>query len=202
MPRLTKIYTKTGDDGTTGTGIRPARAEGIAPHRGVRHGRRIEQPDRRSPWAAGLNDHDCLGAGTGSRTSFFTCGLGDLCIPEEDKVRLPVPEIGPDPRRRARESSWIRLLSEALPPLATISFFPAERAALRRLHVARTVCRRAERLVVALSRRERNRGRTARGVFEPPLGRLVRDGPAREPQPRRAGRPLEQPGLGRRTGAA
>ena len=75
----------------------------------------------------------------------------DLCIPEEEKARLPAPRI--EERHVAALEGLMDRLSEELEPLANF-VLPGGAPGAAQLHVARTVCRRAERLVVALSRRE------------------------------------------------
>ena len=75
----------------------------------------------------------------------------DLCILEEDKARLPVPRI--EERHVVALEKLMDRLSEELPPLENF-ILPGGAPGAAALHVARTVCRRAERLVVALSRTE------------------------------------------------
>ena len=75
----------------------------------------------------------------------------DLCVPEEDKKKLQVPKIGQD-HVDALEK-LIDELSEGLGPLENF-ILPGGTIGAAQLHVARTVCRRAERRVVALSRKE------------------------------------------------
>ena len=54
-------------------------------------------------------------------------------------------------------------LSEELPPLENF-VLPGGTPGAAQLHVARTVCRRAERLVVTLARREERSARTRSGT--------------------------------------
>ncbi len=83
-----------------------------------------------------------------------------------------------------RLEGWIDPLESELPPLRRSSS-PADRRAGASLHVARTVCRRAERDVVS-SRHRARRARDPR-VHEPPVRSAVRHGARREP-PRRCAR--------------
>ena len=87
----------------------------------------------------------------GIQNELFHLG-SDLCVPEADKARMPVPEIGA--RHVTALEALMDRLSEELPPLENF-ILPGGSVGAANLHVARTVCRRAERLVVALARRER-----------------------------------------------
>ena len=75
----------------------------------------------------------------------------DLAIPEEDKARTPGPCI--EARHVDDLEVLMDLLSESLPPLENF-VLPGGTPGAAALHLARTICRRAERLVVALSRQE------------------------------------------------
>ncbi len=75
----------------------------------------------------------------------------DLCILEEDKATMPVPTIE-EPHVTALERLMDRL-SESLEPLENF-ILPGGSAGAAQLHVARTVCRRAERRLVTLAAEE------------------------------------------------
>ncbi len=75
----------------------------------------------------------------------------DLCILEEDKERLLVPKI--EPRQVEQLEAWMDEWNETLEPLKSF-ILPGGDLASAQLHVARTVCRRAERLVISLAREE------------------------------------------------
>jgi cob(I)alamin adenosyltransferase len=148
MPRLTRIYTRTGDDGSTalGGGQRVAKDSlriatfgtvdelnsvlGVAAAEGLDE--RLRQPVARI------------------QNELFHLG-SDLCIREEDKVRLTVPRIE-ERHVRALETMMDELSAE-LGPLENF-ILPGGTAGAARLHLARTVCRRAERLLVSLAREE------------------------------------------------
>jgi cob(I)alamin adenosyltransferase len=148
VPRITKIYTKQGDTGSTRLGggqkiLKTApRIEaygtvdelnsclGVALACGL-------DPELSAPLAAIQNELFHLGS--------------DLCILEEDKGNLPVPGI--EARHvEALETLLDRLTSE-VGPLENF-ILPGGSMGAAQLHVARTVCRRAERRVVALARSE------------------------------------------------
>ena len=148
MPRITKVYTRTGDDGTTGLGG------------GQRVGKdtlRIEAYGTVDELnsvlgvalAAGVNETLAEVLGT-IQNELFHLG-SDLCILEQDKVKIPVPRI--EERHVVALEKLMDRLSEELSPLENF-ILPGGTAGAAHLHVARTVCRRAERLVVALSRQE------------------------------------------------
>jgi cob(I)alamin adenosyltransferase len=75
----------------------------------------------------------------------------DLCVTEAEKEKRPLPRI------EARHVTALELLmddwNEKLSPLENF-ILPGGSAAAATLHVARTVCRRAERLLVTLARQE------------------------------------------------
>ncbi len=148
MPRITKVYTRTGDDGSTALGG------------GQRLGKdapRIEaygDVDELSSAigvavAAGLVDELSSRLAT-VQNDLFHLG-SDLCLLEEDKETLAVPRI--EERHVTGLETWIDELSLALGPLENF-ILPGGTVGATALHVARTVCRRAERRVVALGRAE------------------------------------------------
>ena len=148
MPRITRVYTRTGDDGTTGLG----------------GGQRVSKDSLRIEaygtvdelnsavgvaLASGLNEA-VAGPLRTIQNELFHLG-SDLCILEEDKAKMPVPRI--EERHVLALETLMDRLSEELPPLENF-ILPGGAAGAAHLHVARTVCRRAERLLVALSREE------------------------------------------------
>jgi cob(I)alamin adenosyltransferase len=148
MPRITKVYTRTGDDGTTALGA----------------GRRVSKDSARVEAYGTVDElNSFLGAAIASgldatllealgaiQNDLFHLG-SDLCVTEEDKAERPVPRI--ESRHVEALERWIDRLSEDLPALANF-VLPGGSAGAAQLHAARAVCRRAERLVVALSRSE------------------------------------------------
>jgi cob(I)alamin adenosyltransferase len=148
MPRITKVYTRTGDDGTTalGGGQRLAKdapriaAYGTVDELSAQIGVAV---------AAGLVP-ELAQALARIQNELFHLG-SDLCILEEDKARRPVPVVE-ERHVLALEELMDRLAAE-LPPLENF-ILPGGAPGAAQLHVARTVCRRAERLVVALAREE------------------------------------------------
>jgi cob(I)alamin adenosyltransferase len=75
----------------------------------------------------------------------------ELCFREEDKREHPVPGI--EDRHVERLDEEIRICVERVGPLEEF-ILPAGHPSAALLHVVRTVCRRAERGVVTLSRSE------------------------------------------------
>jgi len=150
MVVLNKIYTKTGDDGTTALGS----------------GRRVPKYDLRVE-AYGTLDETNAAIGLArvhTRTAdaeldamlariqndLFDLGA-DLCFPDETKDargRLNVTDA-----QVARLESEIDKLNRDLQPLRSF-VLPGGSQAASFLHLARTISRRAERLMVALASRE------------------------------------------------
>ena len=148
MPRITKVYTRTGDDGTTGLGggqrvakdcLRVAAygsADELSSHLGV---------------ALAVGVCERLEATLlGVQNDLFHLG-SDLCILEEDKKKFPVPRI--EQRHVDALEALMDALQEELTPLENF-ILPGGSTGAAHLHVARAVCRRAERDVVSLARQE------------------------------------------------
>ena len=148
MPRITKVYTRTGDDGTTSLG---------AGQRVPKDSLRVETYGTVDE----LNSH--IGAAIATdleptvaealrriQNDLFHLG-SDLCVTEKDKAARPVPRI--EARHVDVLENLIDRLSADLPPLENF-VLPGGTAGAVQLHVARAVCRRAERLAVTLSRAE------------------------------------------------
>ena len=145
MPRITKVYTRTGDDGTTalGEGTRvPKDAARIEAYGTVDELSSILGAAR----AIGL-DRSLDGALSSIQNELFHLG-SDLCVPELDKERRPVPRI--ESRHVDALENLMDRLSAKLEPLENF-ILPGGTAAAAQLHVARTVCRRAERRLVTLA---------------------------------------------------
>jgi cob(I)alamin adenosyltransferase len=148
MPRLTKIYTRTGDDGTTGLG---------AGQRVPKDALRVETYGTVDE----LNAHLGLALASGLEPSLETeltrvqnelFHLGsDLCVLEADKAARPGPRI--EQRHVDALETAMDRMTASLGPLANF-ILPGGATGAAHLHVARTVCRRAERLAVALARDE------------------------------------------------
>lgn len=139
--RLSKIYTRTGDKGTTGLG----------------DGSRVDKDDLRVETfgtvdelnsmvglilASEIDDsvRACL---TRTQHELFDLG-GELCMPGYTLVPEPcVDQLETD----------LDHFNEDLPPLKDF-ILPGGSEAAARCHLARTVCRRAERLMVSLAKVE------------------------------------------------
>jgi len=147
MPKITKVYTRTGDDGTTALGSR-----------------RVAKDDLRVACYGTVDETNsaigaALAAGLDAKVDamlrriqneLFHLG-SDLWMPEADKAKTPVPTIAAK-HVKALEKD-IDAMQRALPPLANF-VLPGGAPGAAALHVARTTCRRAERLVVELARKE------------------------------------------------
>jgi len=147
--RLSKIYTRTGDDGSTGLG----------------DGTRVAKDSAR---VAAYGTVDELNSAVGVvlaqdlpdsirnmlveiQHELFDLG-GELCIP--GAAAISDADV-------ARLEQRLDAHNEPLPPLKDF-ILPGGGAAAAHCHVARTVCRRAEREVVTLGRHETVRGEAVR----------------------------------------
>ncbi len=148
MPRLTRIYTRTGDDGTTALGF-----GGRRPKDALRiecFGTVDELNSTLGMARAAAPPAEIDGALARIQNDLFHLG-SDLCVPEAEKTAHPVPRI--EPRHVAELESLIDRFNADLPPLENF-VLPGGEPAAAALHFARTVARRAERLLVALAREE------------------------------------------------
>jgi len=148
MPRITKVYTRTGDDGTTalGSGQRVSKDSLRIEAYGT-----VDELNSQIGVVLAAGAHESVAAALRTiQNELFHLG-SDLCILEEDKKRLPAPKI--EERHILALEKLMDRLSEELSPLENF-ILPGGTAGSAHLHVARTVCRRAERLVVALGREE------------------------------------------------
>ncbi|MBU3699319.1 MAG: cob(I)yrinic acid a,c-diamide adenosyltransferase [Candidatus Kapabacteria bacterium] len=144
----TRIYTKTGDDGTTA----------------LFGGTRVDKDDLRIEAYGTVDElnaimgvvltHDMTDTLrqelTRISSDLFTLGA-DLATPLDPPPAYHIPRIADEDVLRLE--GWIDAHDEDLEPLKAF-ILPGGQPAAAHLHHARTVCRRAERCTVALSRRE------------------------------------------------
>ncbi|MHB8177344.1 MAG: cob(I)yrinic acid a,c-diamide adenosyltransferase [Vulcanimicrobiaceae bacterium] len=151
MPKFTRIYTRTGDDGTTGLvggarvkkyaarleaygtvdelssaiGLARTALRGVPPTN--------ERAHRLDAWLAWTQD------------ALFNLGSDLATLPQNRRAGMPF--IGP-----TDTAALERAIDEAQRDLAPLDTFihPGGSSAGAFLHLARTICRRAERLLVAL----------------------------------------------------
>ncbi|MBM4106086.1 MAG: cob(I)yrinic acid a,c-diamide adenosyltransferase [Phycisphaerae bacterium] len=147
-----KLYTRTGDDGTTGL---------FGGGRVSKDHPRIEAYGTVDELNAGLGlaAAACGEDPTGQRFREILASLqsrlfdigADLATPEGSPLRSRLPGVGE--RHVAELERWIDEVDGAVPPIRTF-VLPGGTELAARLHLARTVCRRAERLIVALGHSE------------------------------------------------
>ncbi|MCA9980922.1 MAG: cob(I)yrinic acid a,c-diamide adenosyltransferase [Anaerolineales bacterium] len=148
MPRLTKIYTRGGDEGLTslGSGTRVPKdslrvhAYGTVDELNSVLGTAV---------AAGLSEKlaDVLPV---IQNELFHLG-SDLCFTEEDKKKFDIPQI--EERHVTALETVIDDLTAVVGPLENF-ILPGGCPTSAHLHVARTVCRRAERDIITLRQTE------------------------------------------------
>ena len=141
--RLTRIYTRAGDAGETSLG----------------DGKRVPKTDPRIETYGTVDELNAFigfalagGVSTEARpwleqiqNDLFDLGA-DLCVPlEDERERLRVTQ-----GQVERLEGLCDLVNERLEPLKSF-ILPGGNEVAARLHLARTVCRRAERLAVALA---------------------------------------------------
>jgi cob(I)alamin adenosyltransferase len=149
MVVLNRIYTRTGDDGTTALGSgerRPKYDLRVAAYGTVDEVNAVIGIARLHAGA----DSELDGMLARIQNDLFDVGA-DLCLPDKGKgpggARLDVTELQVEWLERQ-----IDRLNAELAPLRSF-VLPGGSAAAAHLHLARTVCRRAERLMVELKDR-------------------------------------------------
>lgn len=148
MPRLTKIYTRKGDGGDTalGGGQRVAKDS----LRVEAYGTVDELNSAIGVALAGGLCERLAGVLPAIQNELFHLG-SDLCFVEEDKVKYALPQI--EERHVQRLEALIDEMTGVVGPLENF-ILPGGALGSAHLHVARTVCRRAERIVTTLAREE------------------------------------------------
>ena len=148
MPRLDRIYTKTGDEGITGLG----------------GGQRVPKDSRRVATYGTVDElNSLIGVALGGRAvraaddgaagiqnELFDLG-SDLCWPSDDPRRARIPTV--EARHVEKLERLIDECNDVVGPLTNF-LLPGGSLGAAQLHVARTICRRAEREAVRLGRDE------------------------------------------------
>lgn len=142
-----KIYTRTGDAGDTGLfgGGRVSKDH----HRVTAYGT-VDELNAHVGWAvATVKDDEIRRRLEAVQHDLFAIGANLASVPREDGERHP--HVPPLPGSRVPEmEGWIDASDAELAPL-TQFILPGGTDGAAALHVARTVCRRAERAVVHLA---------------------------------------------------
>jgi len=138
-----KIYTKTGDDGTTGLvgGTRVAKSDPRIECYGT-----VDELNAAIGLAAVAAQPPLVGQLRQVQADLFTIG-SHLATPQDSPQRDSLPQL--DDSIVTRLESQIDATTAQLPTLRNF-ILPGGSELAARLHLARTICRRAERLVVAL----------------------------------------------------
>ncbi len=148
MPRLTSIYTRRGDEGETSLG----------------GGQRVPKDSARIAACGTVDElNSAIGVALAQgltprlretlpviQNDLFHLG-SDLAFREEDKQALELPQI--EERHVQKLEQLIDELNEIVGPLQNF-ILPGGSIEAAQLHVARTVCRRAERAALTLAREE------------------------------------------------
>lgn len=140
-----KLYTKRGDDGTTGLFGGP-RVPKCDP-RVVAYGEVDETNAALGVVIAGCRDAQILARLSAIQAELFILGA-ELATPPDQKPAHSISET-----QIAQLERWIDQATDETPPLKSF-VLPGGSQAAAALHLARTICRRAERSVVSLSRIE------------------------------------------------
>lgn len=148
MPKLTKIYTRTGDDGTASLGT----------------GERVNKDSLRVKTFGDIDElNSMLGVAIASgvnkrlavvltaiQNELFVLGA-DLAYPQDGNVKVTVPRI--EDHHISRLEQLIDEMVEKIGPLKNF-ILPGGCISAAHLQVSRAICRRAERNLVELSREE------------------------------------------------
>ena len=151
MVTLNRIYTRTGDNGTTGlgTGERRDKFDLRVDAYGTVDETNATIGVSRLRFANSNRDVDAMLGRI--QNDLFDLGA-DLCTPD-DGTKLEYEPLRIVPAQVKRLEQEIDQLNSALQPLKSF-ILPGGSEASATLHVARTTSRRAERLMVELARRE------------------------------------------------
>jgi cob(I)alamin adenosyltransferase len=139
--RLSRIYTRTGDDGSTG----------------LSNGRRVAKDSPRIEAIGSVDELNChlgallaqsipptlRGCLTEIQHTLFDLG-GELSIPGDSLIT---------PEQTQQLETWLDDFNTELPPLKEF-ILPGGNQAAADCHIARAVCRRAERRLASLQREE------------------------------------------------
>jgi cob(I)alamin adenosyltransferase len=148
MPRLTKIYTRQGDDGTTFLGSKMNVAKDA--QRVTTYGT-VDELNSTIGVAISQGLSDPLNEMLSTiQNELFHLGA-ELSFPEEEDSEYDIPRI--ESRHVDKLEKIIDELNELVGPLDNF-ILPGGAPTAASLHVARTVCRRTEREVVTLARKE------------------------------------------------
>lgn len=139
--RLSKIYTRTGDDGTTGLGDGSRTQKDSL--RVEAYGTVDELNSAVGVLIAQLDDDAIQSVLIDVQHDLFDLG-GELCIPSTELI---------GDRHTQRVERDLDRFNADLPPLKDF-ILPGGSPAAAQAHQARTICRRAERRVIALARHE------------------------------------------------
>jgi cob(I)alamin adenosyltransferase len=143
--RLNRIYTRTGDAGETGLG------DGTrVPKTDVRieaYGTVDELNSVLALCVDQVSDSDLAARLAQLQNDLFDLGA-DLCVPDAGGESVSQP-LRVTAAQVSHLEAWIDAVNEPLPELKSF-ILPGGTPLASALHVARTVCRRAERRVVAL----------------------------------------------------
>lgn len=148
MPRITKVYTRTGDGGDTGLG-----GGQRVPKDSLRieaYGTVDELNSVLGLARAYCKNEKLQGWLKSIQNELFTLG-SDLCILEEDKLKYPVAGI--EKHHIDYLETMMDECQEELKPLEEF-ILPGGTVFASFLHQGRTVCRRAERILVSLQQSE------------------------------------------------
>jgi cob(I)alamin adenosyltransferase len=169
LPRITKVYTRQGDRGETrlvGGQTLPKddvriEAYGTVDELGATLGVVLALGDE-------LVGERCREMLTRIQNDLFHMG-SMLATHEDDRERFPGPSI--EARHVETLEGWIDEVNGALPPLENF-VLPGGTEAAARLHVARCVCRRAERRTVTLAHEAGDAGAGSTAMAVTYLNRL------------------------------
>lgn len=139
--RLSRIYTRTGDDGTTGLGDGSRTQKDSL--RVEAFGTVDELNSTLGLLIASLSDDGLAAVLLDIQHDLFDLG-GELCVPGMELIK---------DRHITRLENELDRLNADLPPLKDF-ILPGGSLAAAQAHLARTICRRSERRVITLARQE------------------------------------------------